>query len=361
MADHSHKQEIKKDRHSSNAKKGVTAKGGAGGKGVWGKGGADDLREDYSIDDNDPNFDDEATEEVVFKKTEVVSPFIAIIQEYLLSGDLDEVEKSLKEVKVNQTQNSQFVKKALTTGLEKQAYERELVSKLLSTLYSKVLHSEHIEDGFKLAISSIDELKLDNPDAVEVLSKFLARAVMDEIVPPVFLKSLGDEFDKEGSSSNSREVVALATALTTERHRSERLEHVWGPGDLTSVKRLKEEASLLIQEFNVNGDFEEADRAVRKLNAPSFHPQLVKQAIRIALQSSETQSDPTNQMRRISSLLAYLSKEGLVSTDHISRGFQLTHSSIKDIQLDIPHADQLLTKFIEIAKSDSYLPSDYHP
>jgi len=65
--------------------------------------------------------------------------------------------------------------------------------------------------------------------------------------------------------------------LISERHGSERLAHIWGPGDLTSVKRLKEEVTTIFGEYISNNDQKEAYNSVRKLGAPSFHPQLVKQ------------------------------------------------------------------------------------
>jgi len=41
--------------------------------------------------------------------------------------------------------------------------------------------------GFERLFESIDDLKLDVPNARELAAKFLARAVADEILPPAYL------------------------------------------------------------------------------------------------------------------------------------------------------------------------------
>ena len=67
------------------------------------------------------------------------------------------------------------------------------------------------------------DLVLDTPDAADVLAKFLARAIVDEIVPPAFLKNA------HLSTPRAEEVIALASGLTTERHRIDRLARILFP------------------------------------------------------------------------------------------------------------------------------------
>jgi len=339
------KEKVKKDR-SHNQTGLQPKKGGAGGKGTWGVGAIDDLKQ-TSEDKHDPNFDSDE-EEIVLAKTELVSPFVAILQEYLVSGDLEEAAKSLKELETADKLEN-FIKKALVLGFENKAYERELISKLLSDFYNKVVPADKIALGFQITLDSLEDLVLDTPDVADVLSKFLARAIVDEIVAPAFLNNAITK------SKLADEVLALATGLTTEKHRIDRLAHIWGPGDLSSVKRLKEEVNLLLQEYLTNGDAQEADKSVRKLNAPSFHFQLVKQAIRLALQSN------SDQRKQISTLLNFFSQEGLISTEHIEKGFKMCFATIKDISLDIPNAESSLHEFVNLAQKAGYLATTFKP
>jgi len=340
-----HKKQVPKDRHSNTGLQGLPKKGGGGGKGTWGKGGIDDLKQNNE-DPHDPNYNSDDDEQVILEKRDGISPFEAVLREFLLSADFDEAIKTLQELNLADSYD-QFVKKAIVTGMEKQSFERELISKMLSTFYNDVIPADKIADGFQLTLNSIDDLVLDTPDGGEILSKFLARAIVDEIVPPAFLKTATVK------SPLADEVLATATGLTTEVLRLERLAHIWGAGDLSSVKRLKGEVDLMLKEFLLNKDKAESDKSLRTLNVPSFHFQVVKNAIRLGIQRGE------EERKNISSLLASFSKSGLISQDHMEKGFRTCHSMIKDISLDVPNAPKLLEESIQLAQAESYLPKDF--
>jgi len=244
-----------------------------------------------------------------------------------------------------------LLKKALFIAMEKCAFERELVSLLLasSEVYAKVITSDEIQEGFQLALDSIEDASLYIPDATENLAKFLGRAVVDEIVPPVFLTSA------TASSPKAAEVLKVANGLYTGPHGFELLAHIWGPGDLRSVKRLKKEIGLILEEYLTTGDIEEAEKCVRKLNAPSFLFQFVRQALRAALQYGNS-----NQ-KRICKLVESWFKSGFIVPDQMTKGFALTYENLNDIKLDIPLAESLLIEITETAKKEGWLSKDFVP
>jgi programmed cell death protein 4 len=338
---------VQKDRHSNTGVAGGPKKGGAGGHGAWGKGGLDDLK-GLNEDQKDPNYDSEDEEEAVISKLEVVSPIDAVLTEYFRSGDIPETLKSIAELNLGDTQQ-QFIKKALARGLEKQAYERELVSKLLSAVYEGAIDPLKIAEGFQVALNALDDFVLDTPDAVDVLSKFLARAIVDEVIAPAFIKSAQSHVD----SNRAKECLALASGLVTEKHKLDRLAHVWGPGDFHSVRHMKEEINTLLEEFLVTQDLNEADRCVRKLNAPSFHFQIVKQAIRSALSKNE------NDKKKLAELLGYFVRTGLVSSPHLEQGFALSFASLSDLKLDHPNAATTLNEFVQLGKQQGWLSQSF--
>jgi len=336
-----------KDRQPSTGIFGSPKKGGAGGKGTWGIGGLDDLKAVSVAGPKDPNYDsEEEVEEVVIAKTEVTSPTEVLIREFLLSGDATETIKSLKELN-QQGMHEQFVKKVIVTAMEKQAYERELVSKLLRSIYNVAVTPEKLIAGFQAALDYLDDSVLDTPDAVDVLSKFLARAIIDEIIAPSFLNHA------VAATPLAEQCIHLAHSLLNQPFRSERLAHIWGAGDLSSVKRLKEESTLLFEEYLTNGDLNAADQNVRELNAPNFHPQLVKQALRLAL----TKDDGNR--KKILSLLSFFSKSDLVSKDHMKKGFSYCCESLQDLQLDVPNAPTVVLGFVQAAKSEGWLEKSF--
>jgi len=339
-----------KDRHPHSGLSGAAKKGGGGGKGTWGKGGVDDLKEVRTAS-TDPNYD---SEEEVEKETTVlshvdgISPVEAIIQEYLAEGDIQDTSRSLKELK-NSVPHPIFVRKCMAFSMEKQPYEREQVSKLLSALYAAVISPSQMAEGFQQALDVMEDLVLDVPAAADMLGKFIARAIVDEIIPPAFLNN------SHVKSDLAKDALALANGLVTDPHRSKKLEHIWGPGDLESVKRLKAEVILLFEEYLTSGDLKEADRCVRKLNAPHFHAQVVKQALRTGLQKSE------EQRKKILSLLAFFSTpkgEGLITPEFMSQGFKSCKAVLGDIKLDVPNAEKLFDECVQTAKAESWL-SDY--
>jgi len=349
----SHKEVKKSDRHSNTGMRGGPKKGGAGGKGTWGVGGKDDLRPARNDDPDDPNYDSENEsavdgESVVLSKVDVSKPSEVIIKEYISGGEFDQTVKALQDVSLP---GDIFVKDCLLFGIEHHAYERELISQLLSHIYLNPVQAEKIEAGFQRTLNRIDDISLDNPDGVDTLSKFLARAVVDEIVAPAFFKHAVAETDK------AKEVISLANGMITERHRIDRLAHVWGPGDLRSVRRLREETATLLQEYLDTGDLAEADKCVRsRIDAPAFYFQIVKQAVRLAF--AQTSEDAT---KKIGNLLAYLTKEALFSPGVIEKGLNQIYEKLPDETLDNPNAPAVLEQVVTRGKAEGWISKDFQP
>jgi len=344
----------KKDKHSHSGVSGSPKKGGGGGKGTWGIGGLDDLKATTgSKDPKDPYYDSEEEEtKVVLPKAEVVDPVEVIVKEYLSEGDVNDVVNSMKEVKG--LSYSQFVRKALILSMERQSYDREVVSQLLSELHHgvKLFESEVIGDGFQKLLRLIDDTKLDVPLAIEYAGKFIARAIVDEVVPPAFIKNTLEDMRDELSAS-AKEALGIANGLISEHHKLKHIEHIWGAGDLKSVKRLKHEARLIIEEFITSGDYSEADKCIRNLNAPSFHFQIVSLALRKAIEKNEQERN------KILDLLAFLHKEALLIPDNISHGFKACASLINDIKLDVPNAPTIFDTIVSAAKTQGWLSHEF--
>lgn len=68
--------------------------------------------------------------------------------------------------------------------------EHEMAANLLSRLYHEVIQADQMQKGFKRLLASVDDLKLDVPAAEDDLALFLARAVVDDILPPAFLQKV---------------------------------------------------------------------------------------------------------------------------------------------------------------------------
>jgi hypothetical protein len=90
-----------------------------------------------------------------------------------------------------------FVKILTQAAMERGARERELSSTLLVTLVPSPMPTEQLSLGFTRLLSAIDDYVLDVPNAVHLATLFLARAIVDEILPPTFLTSVLDSLEHE--------------------------------------------------------------------------------------------------------------------------------------------------------------------
>ena len=68
--------------------------------------------------------------------------------------------------------------------------EHELAASLLSSLYHEIIQSAQMQKGFRNLLHSVEDLKLDVPSAEEDVALFLARAVIDDVLPPSFLQKV---------------------------------------------------------------------------------------------------------------------------------------------------------------------------
>lgn len=135
--------------------RGLPKKGGAGGKGVWGKIGSELLAEEDVEDQNDPNYENEVIDrntelkEIVLEPTpeeffKLVEP---IILEYFENGDVHEVAISLDEIVVSSTLRQLVTSVAIEISMDHKDSQREMISLLVSDLYSKVVTPKDIQKG----------------------------------------------------------------------------------------------------------------------------------------------------------------------------------------------------------------------
>ncbi|GBG31866.1 Programmed cell death protein 4 [Hondaea fermentalgiana] len=264
---------------------------------------------------------------------------VSIVAEYLSSEDIDDLKRSVVELHSSMLLY-EFVRRAVTLGMERKARERELVSVALSELHgSRILSAAQVAKGFERLFELIDDLSLDIPNAKKFLSQFVARAVADEILPPSFLN---DPLIQHIGA----EVVENAKILLSIKHGLVRLEHVWGPTSRASVSELKHEIKMLLEEFTSSSDIDEACNLVKRLNVGHFHHEVVKRAVVISLDCRE------REQAMMSSLLAELSSREIISEKQMEIGFRRLFQALPDLELDAPGAAKILDVFLHQAVQD---------
>jgi len=335
--------------HHGSVKKVIEKRGGAG-RGAWGKPGSEASAPKLQLKEDDPNFDEYSDGNVVIDDFALITSGdlrrIAVrdlIHEYIESGDVSEALADLNAKK--NIEGVDFVEAALVFGIEHHAYERELISQLLSSAH-EVLEGKGYEEGFQNVLYNLPDLILDVPSAAEFVGLFAARAMYDEVLTPKFIRDVVVE--------NEPAKLAVSLAFNMEHDPSERsrLENVWGPATLSSVDRLRDEVNVILKEYLVTLDISEADRAIAELNSPSFKSQIVKQALYMAIESGNHKP-----RELILSLLSSWASSSLVSDYHLFHGFELAVRNIEEIKLDVPHAEDILNGLIAEAKKHKLLSS----
>ncbi|OVA20524.1 Initiation factor eIF-4 gamma [Macleaya cordata] len=340
-------------RRSHSGKLVRVKKDGAGGKGTWGK--LLDTDGDSHLDRNDPNYDSgEEPYELVGSAIsdpldEYKKAVVALIEEYFSTGDVEVAATDLRDLGSSEY-HPYFVKRLISIAMDRHDKEKEMASVLLSALYADVISSAQISQGFVMLLEAADDLAVDILDAVDILALFVARAVVDDILPPAFLNRA-----KKVLSESSKGLQVIQTAeksYLSAPHHAEFVEKRWGGSTHITVEEVKKKISVLLREYVESGDTAEACRCIRELGVSFFHHEVVKRALVIAMEIQT--GEPL-----ILKLLKEAAEEGLISSSQMVKGFGRLAESLDDLSLDIPSAKALFQSLVPKAISEGWLDPSF--
>ncbi|CAH9101596.1 unnamed protein product, partial [Cuscuta europaea] len=243
--------------------------------------------------------------------------------------------------------NFYFVKKLISMAMDRHDKEKEMTALLLSSLYVDLIEPQQVYKGFTKLLESADDLIVDIPDTVEVLALFIARAVVDDILPPAFLAKATSSLPPENCKGIEAINRAKKSYLSAPLH-AEVIERRWGGSTKRTVDDLKGKINILLKEYVVSGDKKEAFRCIKDLNVPYFHHEIVKRAVILSMERVAAES-------RVLELLKTASEEGLINSSQITKGFTRIIDSIDDLSLDVPNAKSILQMLISKAASEGWL------
>lgn len=276
------------------------------------------------------------------------------------------------------------VKVGVRLACDRRPAEREAASVALASLVGDVtkalspnspigvISHEAAATGFLALLDAAEDLALDVPAAPRLLSLFVARAVVDEVLPPSFL---ADAVPALRANSLGLAAVAAAGASLGARHAAERALGCWSvaggalKADDRSSSGLKGAMQAALDEFSLCGPGDaaaeaEVARCLRELDAPFYHHEFVKRALTAAATASaaaaaaaaahrssegggaggadedenEDEQKLTPAEARLLDLLARLSATGEVSATQAARGAARFAASVDDLALDCPGA-----------------------
>eukprot|EP00462_Mataza_sp_D1_P004260 CAMPEP_0175101008 /NCGR_PEP_ID=MMETSP0086_2-20121207/7504_1 /TAXON_ID=136419 /ORGANISM="Unknown Unknown, Strain D1" /LENGTH=381 /DNA_ID=CAMNT_0016375383 /DNA_START=119 /DNA_END=1264 /DNA_ORIENTATION=- len=144
-----------------------------------------------------------------------------MVTEYFTSEELEELATASKNV--HHATHFELVKQLVMTSLDRSNRERELASKALASLSSSVIDHDSVNKAFLIMVSRVEDTFLDVPDILHLMSCFLARSVVDEVLPPSFLVRLDlSEMDM------GYQVITQAQVLLSAAGSAVKLQSVWG-------------------------------------------------------------------------------------------------------------------------------------
>lgn len=239
-----------------------------------------------------------------------------------------------------------FIKKLVSIAMDRHDKEKEMAAVLLSSLYVDTIDPPQVHKGFIKLLMSADDLIVDIPDAVDILALFIARAVVDDILPPAFLTKALNSLPRD---SKGLDVIKRAEKgyLSAPLH-AEIIERRWAGNKNKTAEDVKCKINNLLIEFISSGDKNEACRCIKDLNVPFFHHEIVKRTIIMAMENQQAR-------RRLLDLMKKAADEGLINSSQISKGFGRIIDIIDDLALDIPNANRMLQSLISEAASDGWL------
>ncbi|XP_023001234.1 uncharacterized protein LOC111495424 isoform X1 [Cucurbita maxima] len=344
---------VKHVRRSNSGKYIRVKKDGAGGKGTLGK--LLDTDDDSHTDRNDLNYDsgEERYQLVGSTASDPLDNFkksvVSIIEEYFSAGDVELAAFDLGDLG-SSNYHPYFIKRLVSMAMDRHDKEKEMASVLLSALYADVISPAHIRDGFFMLLESADDLAVDIPDAADILALFLARAVVDDILPLAFLARA-----RKALLEPSKGTQAIQTAeksYLSAPHHAELVEKKWGGSTHFTVEEVKKKIAYLLREYVENGDTIEACRCIRQLSVSFFHHEVVKRALILAMEIRK--AEPL-----ILKLLNEAAEEGLISSSQMIKGFSRLAESLDDLALDVPLAKSLFESLVLRAISEGWLDASF--
>jgi programmed cell death protein 4 len=184
-----------------------------------------------------------------------------------------------------------------------------------------------------------------------MVASFLARAVVDEVLPPAFLS-------EQNNKRPGEIVIEKAISLLSREHCTARLERVWGPGDGRPVSELKVEMDQMLQEYLLSRELDECARCVKELDAAHYMHELVKRGVKIAMEQDGKDSMTIHEksaMDAMAALFGFLVKNAIISEYQVAKGVDRLHRIMDDLKLDVPAAPSLLSDFESLLEEE--LPS----
>lgn len=256
-------------------------------------------------------------------------------REYFTSSSYEQCARTIMELNDEapfhyEVVHYEAVKRGIRLALDKDNKCRELMSRLLAyytgTDPTAVLQANAVHRGFELLVQHVNDLYMDVPDVLYLLSCFIARAIVDEALPPSFLEGC-----RVTDADMGNKVLRHVEKVLAQKNSYQRLARVWVSGKDKSVAELKEAIKSYIREYFVNGEMDDTVCNLKDLAVPYFDHEIVKQIIVLTCDFKD------KELALSRDLLTLMCSQQLISARMIQQGFSKVASAKDDYLPDIPN------------------------
>lgn len=260
---------------------------------------------------------------------ETKEKIIEMIREYYASGVSESI---IEYAKTNKIYGSIVVRKAVELALDRDNKDKELCSRLIGEL-SGYCSPETLVEGFDDILWNSKELIIDVPEAGDIISKFLARAVVDDCLPSNYI------YEAEIMQDENIEIPILLSAFnllkTKEAYTS--LQSVWGP-QASSIDEFKQIFKSIIVELFDSKDLKNAEECLKELGCKHYMHEFVKKVVEAVMDRDEIEENI------VVELLKNLQVRGIVLEDQVARGLERVEANLQQLALDVPKAAEILAR-----------------
>ena len=260
---------------------------------------------------------------------ETKEKIIELLKEYFASGVSEGV---IDFIKPNKMYGSLVVRKSVELALDRNGREKELCSRLIAEI-SGYCSPETIVEGFDDILWNSGELVIDVPEAAGIISKFLARAVVDDCPPSNYIvesEIMNDENLEISILLDAFNMLKLKEAYTS-------LESVWGP-QANTIEDYKALFKAIIQEFFDSRDIANAEACVKELGCKHYMHEFVKKIIETVMDKG-----PSEELIVVE-LIKGLESKGIIFLDQVTTGVHRVELNLPQLILDVPKAPEILSR-----------------
>ena len=265
-----------------------------------------------------------------------------IIDELFSDGDIKEAKRCIKEMNIG-FYAQDVVKMIISRALDGDNRVRDLTSKFLAAAIGDgmedAIHRDSAQMGFVMLLQRVEQLYKDVPDVIQLLSQFLARAIVDECIEPSFL----DKVHLLETDMGYAVIHHCRKMLIGGAKARERLFDIWGASCNKSLAEIKEEIHEIVKTLLKSHELNETIESIKGLNVPDFHHEIVKQLVPMTAEFS-TNETKTTKCRVAAELIVTCVDNNIIAIEQVSKGFERVRARLNDLKLDIPHIDWFYNK-----------------